>query len=212
MKHRIFTILCLLFCVMIGVNARTIKDFFVSEPGNVLPLLSQSKKMDMVDYLSVGRKIEVENALGVGSHINDATDDYISIQVSESSCVELLLLCGAKNDSVIVAVTTVNLPAKDSRVEFYDTRWNRLDAVKHFKAPVMKDFVSIPKGDKKKVSEVLNAVPMSLIYYSIDPATRNLVARHSLKDFMTKEEYEKIAPYLCDSVTYRPKGTKFIKK
>lgn len=210
MKKIIFLILGLLLCMPLNIKARTIKDLFVSEPGRLMPLLSQSTKMDMIDYLEAGRMAEVNNALGKGTHFINVTDNYMSIQMSKSSTVELLLMPISKKDSVIVAITTIALPAKDSRIEFYTTDWGKYKHNKRFiKEPTMKDFISIPKGDKTKKETILSAIDFPIIQYTINPDNHTIVARHGLEEYMSKEDYKKIKPYLQDSISYTRKAGSF---
>lgn len=210
MKKIIFLILGLLLCMPLNIKARTIKDLFVSEPGRLMPLLSQSTKMDMIDYLEAGRMAEVNNALGKGTHFINVTDNYMSIQMSKSSTVELLLMPISKKDSVIVAITTIALPAKDSRIEFYTTDWGKYKHNKRFiKEPAMKDFISIPKGDKTKKETILSAIDFPIIQYTINPDNHTIVARHGLEEYMSKEDYKKIKPYLRDSISYTRKAGSF---
>lgn len=210
MKKIIFLILGLLLCMPLNIKARTIKDLFVSEPGRLIPLLSQSTKMDMIDYLEAGRMAEVNNELGKGTHFINVTDNYMSIQMSKSSTVELLLMPISKKDSVIVAITTIALPAKDSRIEFYTTDWGKYKHNKRFiKEPTMKDFISIPKGDKTKKETILSAIDFPIIQYTINPDNHTIVARHGLEEYMSKEDYKKIKPYLQDSISYTRKAGSF---
>ena len=135
----LISVMCL-WCMPYGMQARTIKDIFLSEPGYLMPLLSKSAKMDMIDYLSVGQMADVNNALGKGTHFNKVTDSYMSVHISNGSTVELLLMPVSKRDTIVVAVTTFSLPAKDSRIEFFTTDWKRYVRTKTFmKEPTMKD-------------------------------------------------------------------------
>lgn len=189
--------------------ARTIKDVFVSEPGNVLQLLSQRTKLDMIDYLNEGRMVDVKNEHDGVSHFNKVTDNYMSIQLTGNTKVELLLVSITQKDSVVVAVTTVKLPSEDSRIEFFTPDWKKIDAEKHIKAPTMKDFIVIPKGDKMKKAIVLDKIEFPIISYTINPESNTIIARHGLKEYMSKEDYERVAPYLTDSIELRLKGKTF---
>lgn len=211
MRRIIFLISALvLLCIPYSMKARTIKDIFLSEPGYLMPLMSKNTKMDMVDYLNVGQMAEVNNALGKGSHFNKVTDNYMSVHISNSSTVELLLMPVSKRDTIVVAVTTFTLPAKDSRIEFFTTDWKRYVRTESFmKEPTMKDFVSIPKGDKTKKETVLAAIDFPVIQYHINPDNNTIIATHSLKEYMSKDDYEKIAPYLRESLEYKFKNGVF---
>jgi hypothetical protein len=179
-------------------NARTISDFFIDEPGHILPLLDKRVKMDMIDYENEGIKKEFNNAFGEGSHITSMSDSHISVKVSNSSSVEMLLI-PCKKDSVILTISTFAIPAKDSRVECFNTSWGKIDSKKYFKAPTMNDFIVIPKGDKTKKKTILEAIEFPIIYYSLNN-DGTITARHSLKEYMSKEDFDKIAPYLKDEI------------
>ena len=200
MKKRFFTLITLLVCVTSFIEAHTIQELFIEEPGQVLPLLSKKVKMDMIDYHNEGINKELPNALGNGTHFISVTDNFISLHTSNSTTVELLLT-HHKKDSVIVTITTVSLPARDSRIEFYNTNWEKINVKKLIKTPTMKDFITIPKGDKTKKETVLKAIDFPLISYSINPDNCTITARHSLKEYMSDEDYEKISPYLKEHIT-----------
>ena len=201
MNKSIFTIIVLLLCTVMHSNARTINDFFIDEPGYVLPLLDKRVKMDMIDYEREGIGKDFKNAFGDGTHIISTSDTHISVKVTNSSTVEMILI-PCKKDSVILTITTVELPAKDSRVECFNTSWKKIDETKYFKVVTMKDFISIPKGDKTKKETILEAIEFPIISYSLNILQNigTITARHGLKEYMSKEDYEKIAPYLKDSI------------
>lgn len=199
----------LLFGTAFTCKARTIKDFFISEPGYVLQLLSQRTKLDMIDYLNEGRMVDVRNNLATESHFNKVTDNYMSIQTTTGTTVELLLMPVSRKDTIIVAVTTVELPAKDSRIQFFTPEWAQYHNKNLIKTPTMKDFIKIPKGAKMKKDEVLGMIEFPIISYSLNPENNTITAHHGLKEYMSKEDYEKIAPYLKDSIELKYKAGKF---
>lgn len=205
---RVFAIMfALVMCFTFIVDARTIKDFFISEPGEVFNILPQSTRLDMIDYYDAGHKIDVKNSLGGKStHFNSVNDNHISVQITESNTIDILLLPISKNDSIIVTINTVSLPAKDSQIAIYDTDWNKLDTEKYFKQATIADFVAIPKGDKTKKQTTIGAIDLTLIYYTIAPETNGITAHQSYADYMSNEDYKKVAPYLRDSITYTKKG------
>lgn len=205
----IITVFTLLFGTAFTSKARTIKDFFISEPGYVLQLLSQRTKLDMIDYLNEDRMVDVKNNLDEISHFNKVTDNYMSVQTTTGSTVELLLMPISRRDSIIIAVTTVELPAKDSRIQFFTTNWEKYRDNVLIKTPTMKDFIAIPKGDKTKKETILDMIEFPIISYSINPENNTITARHGLKEYMSKEDYEKISPYLKDSIELKYKAGKF---
>ena len=206
MYSRILILLAVLVGIVPICQAKTIGELFVDEPGYVIPLLDKRVKMDMIDYQREGIGKVFNNALGSGSHITSSSDSHISVQVTESSSVDMMLITN-KKDSVIVTISTVAMPAKDSRVECFNTKWEKVDEKKYFKAATMKDFIKIKKGDKTKKESVLEAIEFPIIWYSPDmeAAKPTITAHHGLKEYMSKEDYEKISPYLVDEIKIRIK-------
>lgn len=194
-------ILCitLILGLATAVDARTIRDFFLTENAGVFKMLPTNRRSDMLAYYDVGRLMPTENNLGENATLVKVTDDYLTITTSAVSDVQMALL-KSKKDSVILVVTTVKIPSKDSRIQVFDTEWNEISVDKVVKLPEMEDFVVIPKGSKVKKSDVTEQVRFPIISYTVDSLTKQITARQELKEFMSDEDYAKIEPYLAPSV------------
>jgi ABC-type metal ion transport system substrate-binding protein len=66
---------------MTGV-ARTIGDLFVSEPGNIFPLLTRTNRLDMIDYYNSGQQVAVPNNLAGESRLLEMDSVYLKVQTS----------------------------------------------------------------------------------------------------------------------------------
>ena len=174
-------------------QAGGIRDFLLSEPGVVFRTLPQAARAGLVANAELGksRTTEATNRMGNTSKIDTLTTDYVAVQLSGSSSVALKMLNKGKADTVIAVIETVSTPARDSRITFYDTRWKQLPAKKCIKQlPAMRD------------------IDFQLIELQWTGAGFNtLTATHSLKSFYSKEDYQKWAPYLVDTITYHIEGT-----
>lgn len=185
----------------------TIKDLFFNEPGYLYPILKKNARMDLVDYYNEGRMVDVKNDIGGNSRFLEVKPNYISTQVTSSTQVDLLLI-EDKKDTIIVAVTTNELPAKDSKIVFFNTKWQRY-VKSRLQAHGMEDFIAIPKGNKTKKETLFEAIDFPIISYSINPEDNTIIARQGLKDYMSLEDYKKIEPYLKDSITFVYKNGQF---
>ena len=56
-------VLVVMALVPIAAPARTIADFFATEPGNIFTLLTRTYRMDMVDYYKSGQTAALPNNL-----------------------------------------------------------------------------------------------------------------------------------------------------
>ncbi len=188
-----------------GVRSASLSDFFVSEPDSLFAIIDKSDRMDMVDYYHSGKKIEVANRLGGRSQIEDLSERYMKVKLSESATVELGMFV-SNADTLLVAVSTVKAPAADSHLMVFDKYWIPLDAGKYFQMPGVADFLVGVSGKKKQ--ELVSAVEFPLVSLSLG-VDGSLEARPTLSDYMAEEAYGKLKPYLADRLVYQWDGKKF---
>ena len=181
-------------------EARTVRDFFLSEQGGIFNTLPTSKRQDMLAYYDAGRLMPTENSTGDTATLSLVTDAFLSITTSSVSDVQMAMLV-TKKDTTILVVNTLRLPASDSRITAYDTGWNQVDIGKVVELPSLEDFVTLPEGSKMKKSEVTGQIRFPLISYTVDPSTMAITARQHLADFISEEEWEELAPYFLDSLS-----------
>ncbi len=190
------------------VAARTVRDFFASEQNGIFITLPQDERLDMLDYYEAGQNVPATNNFGGTATIDTLTTDYLKLQTSGSTLVEMLMTT-SKRDTVIYVVQTALLPSADSHVAAYDTEWNELNTDKYFKMPQLADFISIPKGDKTRKDDLVKMVKMPTIECSFDLPDRTITATPTISGTMTNEDYDALKPYLAKSITYKLKNVKF---
>lgn len=206
MKKIVTLILAML--VAVGGEARTIRDFFASEPGQVFMLLPKTTRLDLLDYYDNGQLVYARNNMGMGTKLIKVEDNFINIRMSDSKTVQMLLVT-AKKDSVIAVIETVETPVADSHISFYDTSWMPLPASKFFAMPTMESFV-LKTVDKAKREQLLQDIVFPLISLNFEGDDHTtLVARHGLKEFLVKDEYKPYASSFAESLNYNLKGTKW---
>lgn len=115
------------------------REMFLALPDSVLPLLSAENRRDMADYVQNGMAGRVRNRFGENSELMVLADDYLSIDMSPKSRVEMKLLHTADSVSFVALVRTVWAPVADSEVEFYDLQGQRLHWVE-FPQPAVEAF------------------------------------------------------------------------
>ena len=192
-------------------KAEKIRDFFISEPGNVFEMLTQGTRSAMITMAEQGDTIESETQLDGTSKILVLEDEYMKVQNSASKTTELRMLTKGKADTVIVVVETVKLPVLDSQISFYDSHWQPLKAEKVMKGgiPTLKDFVP-PSTAKKDAEKALKEVDMQMISMVFEGESHSkLVVKQQLKNFYSKEDYKKYG-FLLNQLTYEIKNTKLV--
>lgn len=211
-RSYIYIIICLFIYILsdFTVPARTIRDFFISEPDDIFIIIDKNTRLDLLDYYDGGRIVSTQNALGDDTQLIKVSDNYLSIQLSESSTVEMQLIFPSKKDTVIVVNHIVYTPVPDSKLMFYNKDWEKLNNKKFIKEPTIESFINIESLSFKKKKDILDMVEFPLISYSINPQKNKIVASNGLKEYLTKEEYNKIAPYFKNNIEFILKGKKYI--
>ncbi|MDO4512066.1 MAG: DUF3256 family protein [Bacteroidales bacterium] len=192
-----------------AAKADGVRQFFISEPGKVFELLPQGTRAAMITMAEQGQKILSNNVHGGQAQIDSLSENYISVRCSDVKQVELKLLTKGTRDTVIAVVETVNLPALDSRISFYSTEWHLIPLHRCMKGGEVKMSHFLRQGTPKdKAEEAMRLISFPLMHMTFGEHDGQLVVKHQLKDFLSRETYQRIRPYLIDSITYNIDGTK----
>lgn len=198
MIKRYFKILfssVLALSVAMPIGARSIRDFFLTESGDVFKALPSNRRADMLAYYDVGRLMPTTGNFGEKATLEKVTDSYLKVTTSEASDVQMKLLKSGR-DTMILVINTVKIPACDSRIRLFTKDWKELSPTKAIKQPKMEDFIAIPKGSKVKKADILGQIRFPIISYTADSVSNVITAHQELKDFMSKEDYRLIEPFL----------------
>lgn len=136
-------IVSLMLCNII--NARTMKDFFLSIPIEIMPMLSYDNKLDCIDFIESKMKAKVNNAFGDVSELLLLQDDYLKLQESSMVLQEMAMLCKGKKDTLLCIITTYQFANPESKIEFYSKDWEKLSVKKYIKQPTIESFLDVEK-------------------------------------------------------------------
>lgn len=147
--------LFILFTATVSSMAQNtpMKDIFADAPDSIFPMLTKNNKLDCIDFIENNMAAKVKNKMDRWSELKTLTPNYMLMQMSESSDVAMMLV----GDSVVCMANTYYGPAKDSKVRFYDLRWNLLER-KETVRPKVSDFI---KGEMDTETRgLLEAMPL----------------------------------------------------
>ena len=132
----------LLFCLLwsFGLSAQiAMRDVLRTMPDSVVPYLTENNRLDMIDFVESNMESVVTNALGGKSQMQQLTDQYLSIQLNESSTIAMRLLdVPAPVDSlnqILCVVRTYGSDIRESTVAFYSLAWRPLPQASYFSQP-----------------------------------------------------------------------------
>lgn len=201
----IFAISTMLMAQNKDIKATNAKTYFASAPPTVFPSMSESNRLDMIDYYEAGYNRATVGELGDSCRVTHIDSLSISIDVSPVLKYQLALPA----DNVVMLITTHAIPQPDSEVAFYDTEWNRLPLGKYFTSPTLTDWLT-EQGHKNR-KDVENIVPFLIVSYDYDAANGVLTLTNNLKDYFVGKDWEVLSPYMHEKLQYRWNGKNFKK-
>lgn len=204
-------IVALLICVCaLGMSAQDMTSVFTAMPDQYIPQLEHAWRKDLVDLYNSGKEARLKNTMNGFSVLQKLTNDYLLLQTTERSMVEMKLLPLVNNTYVVCMISTVNGPVPDSRIEFFTTDWEPLVTSDLFTRPAS-DWYIKQGVDKKEdaYQEAASYLDMDLIQYRLSPDDQTLTAIYTTPQYLGKAEQEKISPYLAAPHVYKWKKYHF---
>lgn len=163
----------------------------------------------MIDLMHAGQKAEIVTKLGGKAEMTLLQDSLLSIDLSKRSKMEIRWYDTTGNDTIIAFVNTVYAPAGDSRIRFFDTAWKELPASERIRQIRREEFFQFPDSlTKAKKEDLLRPVNIFLVEYNF-ATDGSLCARQSWANYLDKESFDRIEPYLQDSIVLHWNGKRF---
>lgn len=198
---------------VIGGQAQDMKSLFVAMPDSVAPLLTKVNREDCIDFLASDMKAEVKNRFGKPSELKKMTEDYLFMQTTSQSSLEMKLLPLNDSVQVICVVKTVCASACDSHIRFFSTDWEERPLTDFVELPSVDGFYVPADSIDDVYANIRVKADMDLMKMELSPETKTLSFFYTTPDYLSKEDRKELAPYLDKSpVIYEWKDGKFAKK
>lgn len=200
---------------LLPANAQQAKQYFVSMPDTILPLLTEINRADCIDFLESNMRAIVTNRLDGKSEMTTLTDNYIEIKLSEQSSWQMKVLALNDSTQVICTVFTACAPACDSHIKFYTTQWESLSLADYIQTmPTLSDY--LPQLNESDYDiQTLNAVKQAdllLIKMQLSADDNTLVCSFDTPQYMEKNAAQKLTPLLQKPIVYNWNSGKFVRK
>ncbi len=198
MKRFAFFIMVCVFAF--GAKAQDVDALFVAMPDGDIPQLENAWRKDLVDLYKSGKEARLKNTMNGFSTLKKLTADYLLLQVTERSTIEIRLLPLVNNTKVICLVRTVCAPVADSRVEFFTTEWEPLDASDMF-TPVSADWFIKEDADRSSAAflDAASRLDMTLMEYRLSPDSLTLTATYNTPQYLSGEDRARVDSFLKQS-------------
>lgn len=198
MKQVILTIAFMVSCF--AMEAQNIAPLFTAMPDSFTPQLESAWRKDLVDLYKEGKSAKLQNTMDGTSILKTLSDDYVDLQITDVSALQLKLLPLVNNTYIICMVNTVAGPVKDSRISFYTTDWNPLDAKDLFTPSEMSSFIKARTDQTAaEYKEARLAADMLLVEYRLNPANTELEAILTTPQYLGKEQRALLMPFINET-------------
>ena len=194
----------LLFCLCSIVTLTSsaiepVAQLFIAMPDSLVPSIEVNRRKDLIDLMHAGQKAEMTLL----------QDSLLSIYLSKRSKMGIRWYDTTGNDTIIALVNTVYAPAGDSRIRFFDTAWKELPASERIRQIRREEFFQFPDSlTKAEKEDLLRPVDIFLVEYNF-ATDGSLCARQSWANYLDKESFDRIEPYLQDSIVLHWNGKRF---
>ncbi len=181
------------------------KTCFSSAPASVFPAMTESDRLDMIDYFESGYNRPTLNAFGDSCRVTHLDDESVDIEVSPVLKYQLVVL----PQNRIMLISTHSIPQPDSDVAFYDMEWNNLPVDKCFAVPVLSDWLTATGKKNREIVE--DIVPFMIVSYRYDVKNGVLTLSNNLKDYFVADDWDRINAYFHATLQYKWNGKSFKK-
>ena len=208
--QRILLIVLTFFCAM-PMAAQDMKSVFIAMPDSIAPLLTQVNKEDCVDFLDSNMKAEVTTRFGGTAEMKVLTEDYVFLQTTPSSTLEMKLLPVNDSTKVVCMVKTVCASACDSEIHFYTSDWKGKMAVGDFLQKPEQEAFYLPNDSVTEESVLIRKkADMHLMKASLSKDDASLTFIYTTPDYLNKEDKKQMLRYLNPNpVVFQWKDGKF---
>ncbi|MDR2146792.1 MAG: DUF3256 family protein [Tannerella sp.] len=195
MKRLIISIL--VFFALGFARAQTVAEVFIEMPDEMIIQLEEAWRKDIIDLYKSGKPAVLTNTMQGRSELKILTDNYLLLETTERSTLELKLLPLVNNTHIICLISTCYAPAPDSKVEFYSTNWQKISGTELF-TPATGAWFLKENADTASVQygQAISLIYFDLIRYSLNANDNRLTAEFTYPQYLSEEERANLQPFL----------------
>lgn len=214
MKHILIAWVLMITCLL-PAKAQLAKQYFVAMPDTILPLLTEINRADCIDFLESNMRAQVTNRLDGKSEMTKLADNYIAMNVSAQSRWQMKLLALNDTTQIICTISTVCAPACDSRINFYSTQWELLQANDYMpNLPTLEEYLPALTEENADVQtiNVVKQADLLLVDMQMSADNDSIICTFDTPKYMEKEAAQKLMPLLQKPIIYDWDSGRFRRK
>lgn len=147
-KILLLQIACTAFSIQASAQMN-MRDVFAQLPDSVLPYMTRNNRLDCIDFIENGIEARVKNRFDQHVVLDTLSGDFLRIQTSTSSYVEMKLV-PLDGDTAICVNRTYMGTTPDSEARLYGKDWKMLQRLER---PAVAEFLKLPACDSVLTTE-----------------------------------------------------------
>lgn len=187
---------------------------FIELPMEVLDMLPRETRLDMLDYFDADSIYVATNNLDGKSKLKTVTPDFLEVQITEGSTLQVKVLRCKDGNDVVMTLYTTGEPGgnQDTKVQFLDPKMNLLQAKRYLPEPRPSDYFEIPKGCSTSMKEIEGMIPFYSFVYEAEAGSPEVRSRLCTDDILTVEDAALVELFKRPEIIYIWNGKQFRKK
>lgn len=184
-------------------DAQDLRSCFVNMPDSLSPLLTKINREDCLDFMDSKMRAVVTNRMEKNTEMTALEENYIALDMTSESTMQLKLLPGKGKEHIICVVNTMKTGAQDSRVSFFTTSWQPLDAKKYYNLEFsVSDFMKPLEPDAPyQIRDAYSEADILFLKMDLDPKEDRLRLTCTTRDYLSKETADLLADRFLGPVT-----------
>lgn len=126
MRTLIF-IATLFMCATTAKAQTSITKIIETIPREIIPYINDNSREEISKFTDESDSLSIKNELNGNTTIRKRNDDYVRIDLNESSSLQIKLLTVNDTTQIICMVRTMKSPLPESEIAFYSTEWEKLE-------------------------------------------------------------------------------------
>lgn len=179
-------------CIVFLGYGQKIDEVFKTMPDEFLPAFSEANKtMLLVDSsLSV-----IPYPLGEIEKL-EFDDTFLSLKTSEVGTMQIKLLSLVNQTQIIALIKTVCGTFCDSNIRFFSTDWKEIDRSSLLPQIKPQVFFDSTKLNTQEFKWAVSHIDIFPLHYQFEKGSDNLSITFDIKEYLSKEDLQKVIPYL----------------
>ena len=200
-----------MFCT-VAAKAQNMEKLFGEMPDSIVPVMSKTNRLDCIDFFKSKMTSNVQNIYNGKSRISDLTENFLVLQPTTSSQVEMRTYEVEGKGRIIAVAYTYMAPAKETTLAFYDTNWKKLQTADFISLPQKNEFIiKSDTANSEKLEKAKGILADAFIFAEIEKDNGNISFALSTNG-LVDADLKKVLPYMAREPQYIWNGKKFAKQ